>query len=578
MVTVLNMPLDKARIQGFGSDGPAEEKPPECPQGHELQLWAARSGKCDGCNAKVTQGEQVMDCRRCNWYLCDACAPQDKADDKSTIWGALTSLPFYVLDDMSEMATDIESFVTASVFDQETQPGSSKAAAEEETKVSPLEKAESEQIVTEFCENYPAARVSPNAMDLDVFWNKVGKLQPKALADAIYDQLSFSGGEYEWQPRLRALFVLEHLHNKGGMGREVTKIVLHSAKALLQHLTEVSQCTTKATQVIKLLKNQGDEDTTAASSSTDPLTNKDSGAAADDEGEAPSSASSSKPAAKAAQVGLPKAKAVTSAAKAAPAVDLLDMAMPEVVTPVAKGGGLDLLDTPAVAAPVGGPDLLLDLTTVAAPGTTAAPAFSMPVVAAGPAAIPQSATPNLADLFALYPQGQTASSGPSSSPMPAAVGTAGSPARGYPAGAMGALSTGGVGGLAPPMSSMGAMGAGGSVGGMRANGMGSGMGLGPAGTMSAQPAAMGAMGSQFSATMGGPMDTGAPPAFAASSASAALSLEKASSPEKAPAEKNAQQSLESLLSDCVGNLEVNPSGSKAGFSTSMSAGRQIIRT
>jgi hypothetical protein len=47
-----------------------------CPQGHKLSLYTTKAGgTCDGCGAAVAQA-QVMDCRKCNWYLCAECTPQ----------------------------------------------------------------------------------------------------------------------------------------------------------------------------------------------------------------------------------------------------------------------------------------------------------------------------------------------------------------------------------------------------------------------------------------------------------------------------------------------------------------------
>merc|ERR1719203_1805835 len=68
-----------------------------CPQGHELQPWTAFAGTCDGCERRVREGEQVMDCRRCNWYVCEVCLPRDQAQDAS-IWGTIAALPFYAMD------------------------------------------------------------------------------------------------------------------------------------------------------------------------------------------------------------------------------------------------------------------------------------------------------------------------------------------------------------------------------------------------------------------------------------------------------------------------------------------------
>jgi hypothetical protein len=45
-----------------------------CPSNHSLVQYTAIGGNCDICNRIVFVGEQVMDCRACNWYMCPRCA------------------------------------------------------------------------------------------------------------------------------------------------------------------------------------------------------------------------------------------------------------------------------------------------------------------------------------------------------------------------------------------------------------------------------------------------------------------------------------------------------------------------
>jgi len=45
-----------------------------CPRNHELVQYTAIGGSCDVCNRIVFVGQQVMDCRECNWYMCARCA------------------------------------------------------------------------------------------------------------------------------------------------------------------------------------------------------------------------------------------------------------------------------------------------------------------------------------------------------------------------------------------------------------------------------------------------------------------------------------------------------------------------
>jgi len=62
-----------------------------CPAGHGLQSWIAQAGACDGCHCHVRTGDKVMDCRRCNWYLCETCAPQSPGQETS-LWSAFSAL------------------------------------------------------------------------------------------------------------------------------------------------------------------------------------------------------------------------------------------------------------------------------------------------------------------------------------------------------------------------------------------------------------------------------------------------------------------------------------------------------
>lgn len=50
-----------------------------CPKGHILGPYSVPdAGGCDGCGTRVERGEHVMDCRSCNWYLCDNCSRRAK--------------------------------------------------------------------------------------------------------------------------------------------------------------------------------------------------------------------------------------------------------------------------------------------------------------------------------------------------------------------------------------------------------------------------------------------------------------------------------------------------------------------
>merc|ERR1719203_117042 len=103
------MSLLQNRMQGLGSDG-SKPKVWKCPDGHLLEPFKAPAGTCDGCKARVKSGDCVMDCRKCNWYLCQRCHPQD-TKPRSWIWG---SVSFFAdkasqeMQDLKEVADNLE--------------------------------------------------------------------------------------------------------------------------------------------------------------------------------------------------------------------------------------------------------------------------------------------------------------------------------------------------------------------------------------------------------------------------------------------------------------------------------------
>lgn len=100
------MALDKSRIQGFGSNG-TQAKVWQCPQGHMLQPWSAKAGACDGCCKTVQKGERVMDCRACNYYLCEACHPQEQDSLSNSLLGTLNSILDAAAQEVAELAEDM---------------------------------------------------------------------------------------------------------------------------------------------------------------------------------------------------------------------------------------------------------------------------------------------------------------------------------------------------------------------------------------------------------------------------------------------------------------------------------------
>lgn len=224
-----------------------------------------------------------MDCRQCNYYLCAACMPNPKASasQDGVLWGAISSfkesmsspavqsaidsvtLRFGdVVDaaaqDMTEMATEMKSYISSTLGMKDDEDDESNVQSQQHKKpqISPRQRAQATQLISDFAQKFPAARVVPNRNELEKLWVGCSSLLPSAVASGLYDQLSFSDGDYAWQPRLRVLYALEHFFCKGGVGKDVGTAVFHHAGGILDHLAEVPQSAEKAKRVILVLSGQ----------------------------------------------------------------------------------------------------------------------------------------------------------------------------------------------------------------------------------------------------------------------------------------------------------------------------------
>lgn len=235
------MPLDKNRIQGFGSTPEPERK---------------SSGNFSG--------------------FLDALRDQVSGP---AMRSAIDSMSLEITDafeaaqeDVQEMAFELKSFASSAmglpVNASATSSSSKEQSASDgvvvherraEVVMSPRQKAEATALMSKFCSNYGAARVAPRPAELEDVWLRCSVLQPNTVASAIYEQLSFADGDLEWQPRLRILYLLEIFYWKGGVGRNITDGILNHGGGLLQHLaTEVPQTKEKAEQVLLVLNGRAE--------------------------------------------------------------------------------------------------------------------------------------------------------------------------------------------------------------------------------------------------------------------------------------------------------------------------------
>eukprot|EP00747_Dinoflagellata_sp_TGD_P026221 gnl/TRDRNA2_/TRDRNA2_131778_c0_seq2.p1 gnl/TRDRNA2_/TRDRNA2_131778_c0~~gnl/TRDRNA2_/TRDRNA2_131778_c0_seq2.p1 ORF type:complete len:411 (+),score=64.57 gnl/TRDRNA2_/TRDRNA2_131778_c0_seq2:71-1303(+) len=264
--------VDPSRIQGFGSDSipstqqDGDAKGSKATDGSTSSFWSWNRGFKDQMTSPAVSS-----------------AMDNITVRMSNAWEAATQ-------DFGEMAQGIKALghdLLPGLGDRVPDQEEEEQEAQDDVPVSPRQRTEALQIIGHFCDSYKASRVAPSTVELDDLCARCSllQLQPPALAAALYEQFSFASGDLQWQPRLRALYLLEHLHNTDSLAsKETASMVTAQAEPLLQHLAmEVPECKEKATHVIMVLLNMTPmpgEGSTASSETS---------ATAQTEGAAPSS-------------------------------------------------------------------------------------------------------------------------------------------------------------------------------------------------------------------------------------------------------------------------------------------------
>lgn len=236
------MPLDQSRIQGFGNT-PVDSAP------QKEGFWAAIEDQMS--NPTVRSALDTVQLRFADAY-------------------------YVASQDMSEMAHEIKTIFASAVgrvpepvkppVDEEIPPRAKDPDVTEEVR------NEVTELMSSFCRSYPATRVVPTLQELEGLWLKCSALPPNSVCGSLYDQLSWSNGDIEWQPRFRALHILEYFYVKGGLGRDIANTILNIGSGLLEHLAnDVPQCKDKATQVILVLVGKVESQVAVVSLSDAPV-------------------------------------------------------------------------------------------------------------------------------------------------------------------------------------------------------------------------------------------------------------------------------------------------------------------
>ncbi|CAK0840348.1 unnamed protein product [Prorocentrum cordatum] len=274
----------------------------ECPEGHELLPWTAKEGSCCGCGKLFPSGEQVMDCRRCDWFLCEMCCP--RYGRTPSLWGQLSQLPFYAAERLCETfdATDaaldsiaehhdrkidealdaVEQAVASAgrraakvpamawvsdlLLDDFLPEADAEEARREQLEGTEEQRQEAQELVAEFCESWREVCAEPTDTDLGAFWSRCcvlysTVLEPGPLAEALATQLrreAVSGQDGSWQPVLRALCALRDFRRRGAVGEAIAAEVAKRAGGRIRSLAKVEECAEEADQVgLALLGEEG---------------------------------------------------------------------------------------------------------------------------------------------------------------------------------------------------------------------------------------------------------------------------------------------------------------------------------
>merc|ERR1712190_554069 len=105
--------------------------------------------------------------------------------------------------------------------------------------------------IKSFCQFWTRWQVAPNEDELEALCRACHRLHPAALGRALQEELVLTStwSVVPWQPKFRALCIVEHFLKKGGSWRSVA-LSTHHAHAVFHCMMQVPECTRKASQVM----------------------------------------------------------------------------------------------------------------------------------------------------------------------------------------------------------------------------------------------------------------------------------------------------------------------------------------
>jgi len=135
-------------------------------------------------------------------------------------------------------------FVSTQVAAMTTSEPSDGAEARERQQIE-VYRSKAAWEVRKFCNKYSAKLIEPTSSELTDVSAACAEFPPAAVTAGIYDQLASwgFGGDLDWQPRLRALCLLEYMLSQPGLAHQAASAAVDDLRQLLQFMSaEVPQC------------------------------------------------------------------------------------------------------------------------------------------------------------------------------------------------------------------------------------------------------------------------------------------------------------------------------------------------
>jgi len=154
-----------------------------------------------------------------------------------------------------ETATGVDSSLdSASCIDYSSYGGYDADIPQPASSIDNDGQQQAQECISNFCQSWTDATVTPSNEALERCWSKCSLIfacsfDATAIASAISDQLHFPGGDVAWQPRARALHMLEYMLQKGPVGEQFTVKVARIAGLQLRVLSSVPECSELASRV-----------------------------------------------------------------------------------------------------------------------------------------------------------------------------------------------------------------------------------------------------------------------------------------------------------------------------------------